>query len=37
MSQTFGFSCFSNEFKAFQDYVESRRPTTFEEFEEMLP
>lgn len=37
MSQTFAFNCLSNEFNLFQEAVESRRPTTFEEFEEMLP
>ena len=37
MSQTLDVSCLSNEFKLFQEDVESRRPTTFEEFEEMLP
>jgi hypothetical protein len=37
MSQTFVFNCLSKEFNLFQEAVESRRPTTFEEFEEMLP
>lgn len=37
MSQTFVFNCLSKEFNRFQEAVESRRPTTFEEFEEMLP
>lgn len=37
MSQTFAFDCLSDQFNAFQDDVESRRPTTFEQFEEMLP
>jgi hypothetical protein len=35
-SQTFVFNCLSNEFNRFQEDVESRQPTTFEEFEEML-
>ena len=37
MSQTFDFSCLSNEFNEFQEKVVLNRPTTFEEFEEMLP